>query len=82
MNPIQFRACWMVQLLLDWVPGYCRFYTVRAGQFPRWETMDRHWGWQKHAQWGFRLLSHLDLIDDYADEAGRRYAARNRSSAS
>ena len=24
-----FRICWVVMLLLDWIPGYCRYYTLR-----------------------------------------------------
>lgn len=88
MSPFGYRFCWVMMAALDWVPGYCRYYTVvkpatpTAGWVPRFADMQVHWAWQWHAQWGVRLISRLGLIGAFADESDRRYEERNRSSGS
>jgi hypothetical protein len=89
MNPVLFWLCWLTALLLDWIPGYCRHYTVQtppapvpAHWVPRFGDMTRHWSWRWRGEWGFRLLAKLDLIDDFTDECQRRFEDRNPSSGS
>lgn len=88
MNPIAYRFCWLMMYTLDRIPGYCRYYTVTRPAspapdwVPRFADMQAHWTWQRHAEWGFRLINRLGLIDAFADESDRRYEERNRSSGS
>jgi hypothetical protein len=78
MNPVLFCFCWAVMWALDWIPGYCRYYTIHrpiptpSAWVPRFPDMDKHWAWRWHAQWGFRMLCKMGLIDAFADECDRR----------
>jgi hypothetical protein len=65
-------------LLLDWIPGYCRFYVMPHGAsgaywLPFLRNMKPQWRWQWHALWGFRLVCRLGLIDAFANEYERRH---------
>lgn len=84
MKPFWFRFCLVLMFTLDWIPGYCRYYTltrpiVSGGRlrFPR----ERHWGWQWHALWGFRLMGRMGMTGAWINECERRDEEENPSSA-
>lgn len=78
MNRALFQLCRFTMWALDWIPGYCRFYTVRRPRLappawvPRFPDMDKHWEWRWHADWGLRLLCKTGIVDAFADECDRR----------
>lgn len=74
MKSTWYWFCWMVTLVLDWLPGYCRYFTVQATETPtlRQLTWKRHWRWQWHALWGTRLLGHAGLLNDFIEECDHR----------
>jgi hypothetical protein len=80
MKRFQYWCCWLLMLALDWIPGYCRYYTLAPGRSPR--RWQRNWAWERHALWGLRVAGRLGLIDPFVDECERRGGQRNRSSAS
>lgn len=87
MKPPLFWLCWAIALAFDWIPGYCRWYSVErqptaVDWVPLFKDMKPHWEWQWRGEWGFRLLVKLGLIDDFVDECQRRFEERNPSSAS
>lgn len=78
-----FRISWVLMLLLDWIPGYCRHYTLRNfGSVHRRSDWQRHWVWQWRARWGTRLVNRLGLMGPFSEECERRAQLRKPSSAS
>lgn len=82
MRPVWYRLCWIVMFVLDRLPGYCRYYVLRrpAADGTIRQLHERHWGWHRHAMWGFRLLSRVGAISAWIAECERRSAERRNPS--
>jgi hypothetical protein len=79
MKPFWFWFCGAVMYTLNWVPGYSRYYILEPyeGELDDIAWIKRpSWQWEWHAQWGFRLLAHMDILGDYADEVAYREEQR------